>query len=160
MIRRYHPSDYIPVINLLSVVGMPIVSAEELEGLGFVWGEEGKILGFIWALVGTGKTAFMEHFCVHPDYRKDKDETGRSRIAITLGLTLLAELQLLGKTRIIGTVMETDAGKALEGFYNKIGMKFTKPHAFCHGNIKTLFDNAVKMRNGTHGNIRDDRKGK
>ena len=149
MIKLYDRSDYDDIVELLQVCGLPLVTADELEGLGLVWEEGGQTIGFAWALVGRGATVYVDHFCVHPDYRQ-KDTTGRSAIAVDLMIGLMSLLRDMGKTRIQGVLHKTDTGRSLERIYNRVGMKFAEPHAFVFGDITEVVENLMGIKNVQH----------
>ena len=149
MIKLYERTDYEDTVSLLQSCGLPVLSPDELEGLGLLWTEGGKAIGFVWALVGIGATVYIDHFCVHPDYRQ-KDATGRSAIAVDLMIHLMRILDSMGKTRIQGILHKTDTGKSLERIYNRVGMKFAEPHAFVYGSIKDVVSNLIGAKNVQH----------
>lgn len=147
MIRTYEETDFESVNSLLQVCGLPSAQAAELVGVAFVAEEEDRIIGFVWALIGESTKAFIDHFCVHPDFR-GKDATGRSQIAVELMICMLSKLALMDKKVVCGQLQANDVGRSLERIYNALGMKFTEPHVFAYGNPKEILNNLNRLKYG------------
>ena len=148
MIRRYEERDYEAVVYLLEVCGLPACDIRELEGYGLIWEEQGQPVGFVWALINEGASVYIDHFCVHPDFRRKDPETGRSEIGFWLMFAMLTNLKAMGKTRITGDLQKDFGGRAFMAIYGSVGMKFQQPEAFIYGNIGEIIKN-VESQHGT-----------
>ena len=148
MIRKYEDTDYKAVSYLLEACGLPVCDAQELKGYGLLWEEGGQAVGFVWALLNDGASVYIDHFCVHPDFRHKMSRTGRAEIGFWLMFEMLKKLKAMGKTRITGDLQKDFGGRAFMGIYGSVGMKFQKPEAFIYGNIHDIINNVMEKNYG------------
>jgi len=82
------------------------------------------VVGFIWALIGNGDTAYVDYFCVHPDYRVKEHAPKKVSLLLLEGIHYI--LKEHGISRFIGVIPPYK--KDLIKLYQQFGLENNGKH--------------------------------
>lgn len=137
IVRRYRDEDF-DQCNLLVVKCHDDPLPQKLGGVGVVIEEDDRIVAFVWALTSDdSEIACIEYFVVAEDKR------GQATYAPLVMTRLMVELEQLGKTRIIGLVVEgAPYTESMMRIYKHVGM--TTKKGYCVGGVPKHIVDGIK----------------
>lgn len=164
LIRPFRRTDFFAVKALLLANGWTeIPSSEELETVGFVAKADDMVVGFVWAMT-NGKAAFIDFFCVHQDFRVERDVTGSGALPVKLIFTLILFLKDMGIRTIYGVTAADAIGEGMTKIYQRSGMTVKPCTALVVGQAETILKRFIELRktmskgesNGKQDNINSE----
>lgn len=146
IIRPFRRTDYFSVKALLLSNGwIEIPSSEDMETVGFVAKDGEIVVGFVWAMT-NGRSAFIDYFCVHQDYRVERDVTGSGALPVKLIFTLILFLRDMGVKTIYGVTAADAIGEGMTKVYQRSGMTVKPCTALVVGKSDSILKRFMELR--------------